>query len=85
VRSCTDEESIGDVRQQTSTIDPDMNKNYIHNLNILNKNINVYNTNKQQDAIIQTNNTYANTRRHSQSHAANYAQSDACHSYGNDV
>jgi len=85
VRSCTDEESIGDIRQKTSTIDPDINKKYIHNLNILNKNINVYNTNKQQDARNQTNNTYANTRRHSQAHAANYAQSDARHSHGNDA
>jgi len=56
VRSCTDEESIGDIKQQTSTIDPDINKKYIHNLNIFNKIINVYNTNKQQDAIYQTNN-----------------------------
>jgi len=50
----------------------------------LNKNINVYNTTKQQDASNQTKNTYANTRRHSQAHAANYAQSDARHLNGND-
>jgi len=50
IRSCTDEESIGARRTQSSTLDPEVNKKYIHNLNILNKNINTYNTNKQQDA-----------------------------------
>jgi len=48
IRSCSDEESKGKIPQQTSTTDPNMNKKYIHNLNILNKNINIYNNNTEQ-------------------------------------
>jgi len=44
IRSCTDEESIGDVRRQTSTMDTDVNNKYKRNLSILNKHINAYNT-----------------------------------------
>jgi len=62
VRSCTVKESIGDICQQSSTIDPDTSLKYVHNLNILNKNNNVYTTNKQQNA---RNHTYVNTGRHS--------------------
>jgi len=86
IKFCTDEQSIGDMRQVTSTVDPDINKTYIHNLNILNKNINVYNNKSQQpDASNQNNSTYAKTRRHSQANTAHRAQNDARDSYGNDA
>jgi len=82
IRLCSDDKSKGNVTQQTSTIDPDINKKYIHNLNILNKNINTYNHNtKRQDDRV-TNNTYTNTRYH---FSANRIQSDARHLYGNDA
>jgi len=59
---------------------------YIHNFNILNKNINVHNSgNKQKDARNQNSNAYANTRRHSHANTAHHSQNDARHSYGNDA
>jgi len=79
IRLCSDEESIGNVNQQTSTTDPNTKKKYIHNLNILNKNINMYNNSEQQD-VRMTNNTYRNTRGH---FPTNRVQSDARHSYAN--
>jgi len=86
IKSCTDEESIGDMRQQTSIIDPEINKKYIHNLDVLKRNINVYNnTSDQQNARYNDNSTYANTRRHSQANTEHTAPSDARHSYGNDA
>jgi len=82
IRSCSDEESIGNINQQTSTTDPNTNKKYIHNLNILNKNINMYyNSTKQQD-VKMTKSTYGNARRH---FPTNRVQNDTCHSYGNDA
>jgi len=85
IRSCTDKKSIGEVRTQTSTIDPEVNKKYIHNLNVLNKNINAYNTSQQQDARIQTNDTNGHTRRHPTTHNIQYAQNNARHSHNNEI
>jgi len=82
--SCSDNESKGDINQQTS-IDPDNNKKYIHILNILNKNIKMYNSNNEQQDCRMTNGTYTNTRRHFQANTANRVQSDARHLYGNDA
>jgi len=63
-----------------------MNKKFIHNLNILNKNINIHNSGiQQQDARNQNNNAYANTRRHSYANTAHCSQNDARHSYINDA
>jgi len=56
IRSCSDDEWKGNISQQTSTIDPDINKNYIHNLNILNQNINMYNNNKELFIVVRMKN-----------------------------
>jgi len=48
IRSCSDEESKGNINQQATATNPNMNKKYIHNLNILNKNINMYNNSTEQ-------------------------------------
>jgi len=85
IRTCTDEESIGDVRRQTSTMDTKVNIKYIHNLNILNKNINAYNTTQQQDARIPNHDTYKHTRHHSNTQNTHYTPNYAHHPYENDV
>jgi len=82
IRSCSDEESLGNINQQTSTTDPNTNKKYIHNLNFLNKNKNMYNNSTEQQDVRMTNNTYGNTRRH---FSTNRVQNDTRHSYGNDA
>jgi len=89
IQSCSDEESRGNGTQQTSEMDPDINRKYIHNLNKLNNNIHKYKSyTDQRTKRINISNT--DTGRHfttnnTQSDARYFYANDARHSYNNDA
>jgi len=81
IKSCSDDESTGNINGQNSDMDPEINRKYIHNPNILNNNIHRYKSNNTQRKK-GINISQPHRGRHS---TTNYANSDARHSYANDA